>query len=296
MILDDLVNDALDEKKSLAQLLRRCLVLANQLRNEQLKTWANQELEGYSSSKGLPDYRVVPASAVGDFSGFGGSRIRDYPIPPSVLESEHRWRATKVSLMQSVSAYEAAIRDCKGAVYFEWPGDMVLYYQARLLPDYYLVSAKQQIPSSTLVEVLNAVRTRTLNLTLGIQNELAGSSGDIGSIPQPNVQKIVFHNIYGGNNIIGSDYSSISILPNLSGNRNQLNEELRKAGLSDNELDDLTGALDGDGGKNLGQRVQQWITAVAPKIAINGLKYGSDVAKPFVTELLKRFLEGPHQH
>lgn len=295
MILDEIVNEALDETRSLSQLLRKCLVLANQLKNEQLKAWANQELEGYKTSQDVPDYRVVNAPAAGNFSGYGGAAMNNFPIPPGVLKLEHRSRAQKVKLMQSVSAYEEAVRkNTTGVVYFAWPGDLVLYYQERLMESYNLVSANQHIPISSVVEILNAVRNRTLKLTLEIQNELPDSR-DIKAIPADHVQEIVVHQIFGGNNIIGSSGSSISIAPALSGDRRQLNHELKKAGLSDNDLNDLTSALSEKGSERLGQRVQHWITAVAPKVVTNGVKYGADVAKPFLTEMMRKYLENPHR-
>src|SRR5438067_1878625 len=62
-LLDDIINLAIDGKQPLPDILRRCLLLGHDLKNERLRAWANQELNGYDSTNGLPDYRVVLAGA-----------------------------------------------------------------------------------------------------------------------------------------------------------------------------------------------------------------------------------------
>jgi transposase InsO family protein len=51
---------ATDDKQSITILLRKCLILAGQLKNERLKTWVNQELNGYDSPETVPEYRKMP--------------------------------------------------------------------------------------------------------------------------------------------------------------------------------------------------------------------------------------------
>jgi hypothetical protein len=72
MLLDEIVTLAMDGSQSLSGLLRKCLVLAHELKDERLKGWANQELNGYSSSEGLPEYRIIHTGANGYFAGSFG--------------------------------------------------------------------------------------------------------------------------------------------------------------------------------------------------------------------------------
>jgi len=51
-LLDDIITLAEDDRNSLPNLLRKCLRLASELKNERLKTWANQELDGYDTKTG----------------------------------------------------------------------------------------------------------------------------------------------------------------------------------------------------------------------------------------------------
>ena len=90
MLLDDIINLAADDKQSITVLLRKCLILASQLKNERLRTWANKELNGYDPEDTLPSYRVLKTIAKGDFSGSFGRQLRNWQIPAAVLEERHR--------------------------------------------------------------------------------------------------------------------------------------------------------------------------------------------------------------
>src|SRR5580698_2133938 len=89
MLLDDIINLAVDSKQPIGTLLRKCVVLAHQLNNDKLKTWAHSELNGYESVETLPEYRILPAPATGLFVGPGWARFQQ-GIPSVALEKEHR--------------------------------------------------------------------------------------------------------------------------------------------------------------------------------------------------------------
>lgn len=55
MLLDDIINLATDDRQSITVLLRKCIVLPHQLKNERLNVWANKELNSYPSEKELPE-------------------------------------------------------------------------------------------------------------------------------------------------------------------------------------------------------------------------------------------------
>jgi hypothetical protein len=57
VLLDEIIALATDMKQPLTLILRKCLILGYQLRNDRLKAWANQELNGYNSPEDLPKYR-----------------------------------------------------------------------------------------------------------------------------------------------------------------------------------------------------------------------------------------------
>src|ERR1700686_2519994 len=97
-LLDDIIDAATDGKQPLPDILRKCLRLGHELKNERLKAWANQELSGYPRTEDLPEYRIARADAYGNFSGPFGSGARRYPIPPVGLDEKHRGFAERAYL------------------------------------------------------------------------------------------------------------------------------------------------------------------------------------------------------
>src|SRR6266480_933120 len=175
-LLDDIINLAVDGKQPLPDILRKCLLLGHELKNETLKTWANQELNGYPPTTTIPEYRIVHAEAKGNFTGQFGSGARNWPIPSAALNKEHRDFGEVVYLTQAVSAYQDVSNDEHDNITFPWPSNLALLYQSRFFQGrYVLVSAWQEISKSTIVELLDSIRNRTLNMALQLKDELGTS-------------------------------------------------------------------------------------------------------------------------
>lgn len=92
-LLDEIIEFATDNKQPLTVVLRKCLVLAHHLKNERLKAWADQELNGYPLNENLPQYRALSTYAVADYTGPFNSGVKNMPVPTHVLaedqDSEH---------------------------------------------------------------------------------------------------------------------------------------------------------------------------------------------------------------
>jgi hypothetical protein len=297
MLLDDIIELATDNQQSIAVLLRKCLVLAHRLKNERLKTWANKELNGYEHGDELPDYRIAPAQAKGHFSGWGGSSISNWPIPSALLEPQHQRFAKEVRLTESISAYEDIVAH-KGTICLQWPADLVLYYQNKIpnTRDMGLVAAYQEIPRGAVVELLDVVRTRVLNMALEIQSEVAGKDEDDLKHMTPQetkqIDQTIVNNIFGGNVYVAAGQSSMTattIQQNISaGDWDRLEKVLRSVGMSEPELSELSEAVDNDG-KKLGGRVTGWVKKNAHKVLSGGVNVATSVGEALLIEYLKQY-------
>jgi AbiTii len=297
-LLDDIINLAIDGKQPLPDILRKCLLLGHELKNERLKKWANQELNGYDSAKDLPDYRLVLAGAKGHFMGPFGQQLNHYPLPSALLEDIHRDFARKIHLTQGVSAYEGMIHSPESTMLtYPWPTDMVLYYQQKFLPDYALVSAWQDVPKSRIVELLDTVRNRTLNMALEIKDELGTSYTDLRHIKSEqaatNIQNIIFQNTGGSTNVAfgGSSIdasTNTEIIINV-GDKQKLDEILSKAGLSNTDVQSLTEAIKADGENRPGSKVGAWVKDNASKVVTGGVKIGAKIGAELLSAWLKQY-------
>jgi len=81
-ILKELANDEITIDKA----LKRLMLLANDLDDEELLTWVEKELAGYSVDDELPDYRIIKSNNF-IYSGIIGGRIQmtKQPLMPHLL-------------------------------------------------------------------------------------------------------------------------------------------------------------------------------------------------------------------
>lgn len=289
-LLDEIVRIATDNQQSLTVLLRKCLVLSFQLKNDELKSWLRQELDGYQSADGLPDYRTANIGALGNFSDGYNSRTR-VPIPSLMMEKEHRDRAEIVPLMEAVSAYEHLNSQTGGVVSYRWPANFIAYYQRKFFGNRFtLLEAWQEVPKNVIVQLLNAVRNRVLNMALELHSEFG--SRDLTKITPTEVIKanqtvnnFVFHGLaiitsgpqaqvtLNANNIIARDWK-------------QLGAVLKSYGLTDQDLKELSEAEEADGDQKMGEKTTGWIKKAGLKV----VGIGADVAKDVLTASLKQYL------
>jgi hypothetical protein len=298
-LLDEIINAAVDGKEALPDILRKCLLLGHELKNQRLKDWANQELNGYASAKDVPDYRIVPALARGNFFGAFHAQLHKHIIPSVVLEEKHRVFAQEVHLAQSVSAYQDMLKrstETHGTIVFHWDPNMVGYYQSKLIPDFVCHAAWQEIAASTLAEVLDTIRNRTLNMALQIKDELGTSYTELRKIDsrekEASIQNIIFQNTGGSTNVAfgqGSVDASGQVQVAINqGDRRALDEILTKAGLDKSDLKSLTEAIQEDGEKKPGMKVGEWIKSNAGKVLSGGVKVGVSIGQQLLTEWLKQ--------
>ncbi len=299
LLLDDIINLATDDKDSITVLLRKCLVLAQGLKNEHLKVWANDELNGYPDEKALPDYRVLTAGSVGMFVESGGTQI-ERSIPSSVLEPDDRIWSETVHVTQSIKSIEHLlehpVESAGGRVSFPWNYNLVLYYQDKLLSGWTLLSAKQTFPVAVLSGIVDTVRTRVLNMALEIRSAIGNFDVDLEQLTpqkQEKVDRTIVNYIYGNVFVAGGDATmNATVQQNIVvGDWNHLETALKNAGITDLGLKELSTAVQSNGDHKLheGGSVMKWIKAKAPEVIAGGVKMGAEVGKSILTELLLRY-------
>ena len=298
-LLNEIIELATDDKQPLTVLLRKCLVLAHHLQNERLKAWANQELNGYRSNEDLPEYRILGVHTLGDYSGPFNSGARNVPIPAYVLREEHRHWVTVVYLTQSIGTLQdIASNKADRSIRFPWPADLVALYQQELEMEngMVLVAARQILATSAVAGLLENVRNRTLSMALELQAELGDTDPKkITPAESQQIDKTITTYIFGGTNLFALDHSQVNASISSSqqtingGNRAELDAVLRRSGLSEEDLRELSQAEKGDGHQRMGNKVIEWIRKAAPKVLAGGVKIGTEVAEKLLKEWLMQY-------
>jgi hypothetical protein len=107
-LLDEIIEGAVSDTQPIGTVLRKCLVLERQVKNEKFRIWLNNELDGYDKAEELPDYRLINSISRGFFVGVAGRQINDQPINLFVMPEKDRKFVDKVRLAQPAASYEGA--------------------------------------------------------------------------------------------------------------------------------------------------------------------------------------------
>jgi hypothetical protein len=278
-LLDEIIEMATSKEASTADALRKLLVLSYKLKNERLKAWTQNELNGYGKDEeSIPDYRKIHAHAKGIFIGLG-QQLNNQIIPAAVLKKEHRHFAESVILNQPIAAYEGH-KDPKNKSAIEWPGNLVVLYQDKFFDgDLALNRAWQEIPNSVMISLVETVRNKVLKFALELADEIGDQPEEkLSSVPAEKIDRLVNVQIYGGQVIFANSTGDIvtdSSVKVVAGDLATLKAALKLAGASDEELKSLTLALDQDkktekaSNPSIGSKTLKWLGDVSSKIAGN---------------------------
>jgi hypothetical protein len=296
-LLDEIIDLAASEQGSVATLLRKCLVLSHTLKNERLKAWAENELNGYDGEDEPPEYRRTGAPAIGLFFGPFGSQINDQPIAPAMLREEHRRFAEWVVLLQPIASYEIADAT-KSRFSVAWPANLTLLYERTFFEGYALNRAWQEIPRSVFLGLIDTIRTRVLRFALELKDDLGSVSENLDELPKEKIDQNVSINIFGGTNVIASrDFTQIDRIEITKGDWTALAEALfKRLGVEASAVAELKSALDDDSKETapgLGQRTLGWLKQLGSKVGPAALSVGVEVAKKEATKWISEYL-GTH--
>ncbi|MCU1676314.1 MAG: hypothetical protein JWM93_1072, partial [Frankiales bacterium] len=182
--LAQIIDGATSDDVSISSLLRMVKVVAARLEADQLIAWVDHELGGYGKEDPLPAYRGPhPTEVMGVFVGpFNSTLTLAVPrvqLPQRVQDAPE---AFVVCFRQPVSELEP-LSKATDQLQSAWPAEWVSYIngaidrgEIELVRMHHLQRAYQTITPPEIRGVLDAVRTRVLDLALALEklNPAAG--------------------------------------------------------------------------------------------------------------------------
>ena len=184
-LLDDIIELATDDKEPIGNLLRKCLVLERQVKNEKFRAWLNLELDGYNreNEAEVPDYRIFNCVNKGDFYGMT-VKMNSQPISLHIMDERDRKMLEKVCLHQPAASYEHR-PDANLDGVLPWNPTITAKYQTKIYRngEPTLIRAWQEIPGSVMVSLLEQVRTRVLRFALELKESLPAATENAGEVP-----------------------------------------------------------------------------------------------------------------
>jgi predicted RNA binding protein with dsRBD fold (UPF0201 family) len=162
-VVIELQRDALDRNVSITDLLRKSLVVARKLKINEFEKWVSSELNGYSKTEEIPDYRWATGS-VKAWNPYHGWQPVMFP------DNEMAAAVSRKPNAQSIAELESLLEKDDGNSTFQMPFPPSVENQLRKA-----ISFDTQItlviPSTDLVKIVDAVRNIVLNWAMKLEED-----------------------------------------------------------------------------------------------------------------------------
>ena len=289
-LLDEIINDLIDDSKSLNSSLLKTKVLASRINNDTVFKWVNNELNGYSNTENLPNYRTLPARATGTFTN-GFVIEKNVAIPWMSLEPDFQKFFTKMDIINSISNLEYHIKSEEGELGVMIPAEMCGYITYHVANGSTLISGRISASKNLIVGLVNNVRSRLLEFLLQLQKDFPDDKNY--KMNEEKIDNIFSGTIIGDNNVI------------LSGNRNtqsvsygvkigdleSLISELRKTKIEENDLIELKKIIKEEKPDNqvYGTRLKKWYSKMLEKSIEGSWNLPVNLASNIISGALKSY-------
>lgn len=283
---------ATDSSHSLTDVLRKGLVLASLLRNDELRDWLRRELDGYPTPGDVPSYRVIEASVAGNFGDRIGRRVKGYRFPTETYPPEVRDKVGKVYLIHGIRELERMVGSSKDDDYMRLslPSDLPIPSPFEDLQAYEIW---HEFHKSALEQVLDSVRTQLLELVLDLADrfpEMKKDEESISGVDKAAAASVVNLHVSGSQNVIaaGTHFVQNAHQQIKEGDIDMLARALESEGMPAYDTKELKEAIAADGkpqNKALGPKVASWIGRMTTK-AIEGT---IGVAPGLLVEYVKKY-------
>ncbi len=296
-LLEDIQKAAVDGKSDLGELLRKCKLLAARLDSKPLEDWLVWESNGYPKEVQLPAYRVWGVQLKGHFSGPFQSSLRNAPIPTICVPDDIRDHTTIFRCQQSVVSIQELLESNDSGTFQTNLGDLSVLLGAKVYEDRNCLQAWGEFERGHLVEVLNSVRNRILDLVLAIWKE-DPKAGEVPGRPdrlEPSKVNQIFNTtVYGGAaSVVGAAESSMITFNVQTGDFKTLAQALKDHSVEDADIKELEAAMQDDpppkDSNSFGPRVSQWIGKMIGKAASGAWKIALGAAGALLASLIAKY-------
>jgi AbiTii len=157
----ELQVDAINSSASTLNLLRKAFIVAKKLNVKELENWIDYELNGYSSVKAVPEYRIVT----------GQLKARNPYVGwiPVVLSADLDTPLSKRPISQPISEVENWVQtDTSSYLHLYFPKEVEIHLMNLVGEDFQPVV---RISRSSLVSILESVRDRILRWALKLEED-----------------------------------------------------------------------------------------------------------------------------
>ena len=304
-LLREIQASLMDPDQDIDPILLKLRFLASRLGSDPLAKWVRFESDGYPNEAELPDYRILAVTYTASTLGSGGSRMRNVPVPTQLVmkTSGDFWK--NYECRKSVATIDSLISGAKdGSGVRIDASNLLLTLQGKFYPDdtIYEVTGLLSVPE--LVGIKSAIRSRLLELTIGLEREtpsvtditLGPVKVSVGAEEQQKVSQVT-------NNVINGNYTAISNSGVISGlmlsivpkDADSVVSALVEKGMSEEEAQEFAKILAKEKPECVdvpfGAKAKAWVDDKVEKMASGAWNVSVAVAKEVLTEAALKFYD-----
>ena len=310
-LLQEVIDDLVNTDKSLSAALMKLNYFGKLIKNQELITYTNNELNGYKPDDDIPEYRKTIATLSIDIQTGPGNNYT-VQLPISMLDDPYRHDLKFISVTEGIAAIEKLSRevekgDSEDQVAIPLPIEKLhilqkparKLYKSPMRVD--VVAARMLGNSNIVVEVPNAIRTKLLDFVMSLAEtfghniglETFKSKGDINNQTIIHQMNTTINNSGDGNVINTGNKNQIHNEANIyKGNSERLKKELKKQGIDEDDISEVLEIVTKEKPKEnglLGENANSWISKIINK-TLNGIgKISTGVSANMLATLIKEY-------
>jgi hypothetical protein len=310
-VLQEVIDELVNTDKSLVSALMKLKYFALLIKNDNLLSYANAELDGYKrGDNDVPDYRRAPAKLLIDMQA-GYNTHRDLVLPADLADPKLGRLVQEYYFLDGIGVIETQINKYKageveylgsqlqmGALHYLQEGAQKLYrFDIRAS----VIAARVVTNPAHLVTVGDTVRSRLLAFAMET-GEKFGFDIEIASFRKNAAANNNIINYYmsteiknTGDGVVintGDKASVTSTITIHKGDFQKLSELLRQQGIDQDDIQELKTIVDAEQPdtekKILGPKANNWILGIMGKV-LNGV---GKISTAITANLIASYLKG----
>jgi hypothetical protein len=301
-LLSRIINDLIDEEKTLNSALLKTKVLASRIQNQELLNWVNNELSGYKNIDELPDYRKELNNELkGSFLN-GTMKYTNAQIPTVGLDDALEKKLRTTDFTESINSLERLVSSqdsssFSGSIRAELSSLIENNWINMGNPYLQLLSVHKSIPKSLIVGIITNVRNKLLDFML----ELDAKYGDLTEIKDLKMKKeeissIVNNTIINGHGNVLNTGKKSTITNSANINRESKEDliaHLKDLGLTEEDTIEIIEIIDTDtpdyANERFGVNVNTWIAKMINKTIDGSWNISIGAAGTLLAEAIKKY-------
>ena len=296
-LLDEIRTDLVNESAALSNTMRKAKILASALGLPEFREWVDFELSGYPDRSKVPSYRIFRPTNLGTFSGPFQSGAKNVPLPTYNLPDLVKDFADNLILFDGVGTLQGMLTEDSRSLQRKWPPEMVILAREtiQMSGDMVLVDAHQPLPPYTISGILDNVKNKLLDFTLGLQeNNITSEELDNGTV-KPELVRQVYNtvNIYGDHNVVASGENvNQAVNPVQKGDIGSLIKHLSGLEVDGEDLRELEDAVSQEtlpSNGQFGPKLRAWVGGMISKAASDNWKVGLEAAPKLLMDALRGY-------